>query len=103
MTQYEREKLERYLQSVGKSVFVEIMYPELQRNMDIDYEYLANKYVLYGNYTLNAQRSRLSKSKTIFRNGWQFEALKIVRNSNAEPRIKMIASEFFHDAMLREK
>lgn len=38
MVTTERQKLERYLQSVGKSVFVEIMYPELRKNMDIDYE-----------------------------------------------------------------
>lgn len=49
MAPIERQKLERYLQSVGKSVFVEIMYPELRKNMDIDYEYIAQKYKQYSN------------------------------------------------------
>lgn len=101
MVTTERQKLERYLQSVGKSVFVEIMYPELRKNMDIDYEYLARKYKQYSEYTDNAQRSRLSTSKTIFRNGWQYDALEIVRgSSNVETRIRTLADKYFNEAII---
>lgn len=95
----ERQKLEKYVKSVGKSVFVEIMYPELLRNMYIDNIYLARKYGQYGSYSVNSQRSRLSTSKTIFRNGWQCAALEIISGSNSEPEARALAEKYLREAI----
>ena len=73
--------LDRKLQSVGKDVFVTILYPEILSNPNVTYEKLADSYPRYGSFSVNSQKSRLSSAKSIFTAGLELEALKIVIDS----------------------
>ncbi len=76
------EVLDKWLKSIGKEVFVEILYPEININPNISYIEIAQKYEQYSLFSLNSQKSRISTAKSIFRNGLENEALQIIIDSS---------------------
>lgn len=70
--------LEKRLNAVGKVIFVKYFY--VFANMS----YKECREMFAENFTKKSKRRRISRAKTIFREGQQFEALKIVCGS---PRI----------------
>lgn len=79
------EWVEITLRSIGKRVFVECIYPELKKNMNITESELSEKYEEYANFSDNARKSRLSSAKSIFRRGLAEEALRIISSSGNVP------------------
>lgn len=79
------EWVEITLRSIGKRVFVEYLYPELKRNMEITESELSEKYEEYAGFSDNARRSRLSSAKGIFRRGLEKEALRVICLSSNVP------------------
>lgn len=67
--------LEKRLNVVGKAVFVKYFY--VFANMS----YKECREMFTENFTKKSKRRRISRAKTIFREGQQFEALKIVCRS----------------------
>lgn len=65
------EWVEIALRSIGKRVFVEYLYPELKRNMDITESELSEKYEEYAEFSENARKSRLSNAKSISEGDWR--------------------------------
>ena len=63
------------LNGIGKRVFVQY-YKELQQ------EDMPDSIFDGENFTENSKRSRKSKARTIFKNGWEKRALQIVIHSN---------------------
>lgn len=89
------EWVEITLRSIGKRVFVEYLYPELDRNMDITESELSEKYEEYAGFSDNARKSRLSSAKSIFRKGLEKEALRIIcLSSNVPPAIRRKAESY---------
>lgn len=80
-TSNDSEWVEITLRSIGKRVFVEYLYPELKKNMEITESELSEKYEEYAGFSDNARRSRLSSAKSIFRRGLEQEALKFICSS----------------------
>lgn len=76
------EWVEFTLRAIGKRVFVEYLYPELKRNMNITESNISEKYEEYAGFSENARKSRLSSAKSIFRRGLEREALRIISSSN---------------------
>ncbi|MCM4150920.1 hypothetical protein DHD05_04880 [Arenibacter sp. N53] len=74
--------LEKSLRAIGKEIFAVILFPELSKNIDVKYDEIAKKYQTYKSFTINSQRSRLSKAKSIFKAGEETEALLNVYDSN---------------------
>lgn len=70
------------MNSIGCSTFINILYPELKKDFDIDILSLAIKYETYSKYTIKSQKSRLSTCKSIFRNNEICDALRFVIDSN---------------------
>lgn len=68
--------LERLLNSVGKSTFVKYYYNFKNQTS----EYCLNHFE--EDYTDKAKATRVSHAKTIFKNGWEFEALRLIISSN---------------------
>lgn len=75
-------KLEKWLKSIGKEVFIEILYPALQENRAVTKEEIAKTYQKFSTYTSNSQNSRLSTGRSIFDKGLECEALQIIIDSS---------------------
>lgn len=74
-------KLLKTLHSIGMLVFRDFLYPVLKLNIDATIEDIINKHPEYNKYSNNSQKTRLSSSKSIFKNGLEEEALNIIANS----------------------
>ena len=83
------KKTKKYLQAIGKDVFISILYPALKRRFestgayDIDYLDVCRAYPEYAERAESdkSKRTRLSKAKSILRNGWEREALTLIAES----------------------
>lgn len=49
--------LKEKMRGIGCDVFIEILYPELKRNIKVDVEYLGLRYEKYSKYTLKSQKN----------------------------------------------
>ena len=58
--------LEYLLQKSGKEIFLKILLTELIKDKNITVEELSSKYPRYASFSINSQRTRLSKAKKIF-------------------------------------
>ena len=67
--------LEYLLQKSGKEIFLKIL---LIKDKNITVEELSSKYPRYASFSINSQRTRLSKAKKIFELNKQKEALQII-------------------------
>jgi hypothetical protein len=79
---YKIMNLDVLLRKIGMSVFVQILYPELMRDKNVSIETICERHVKFAEFTLNSQRSRLSSAKTIFRDGLERQALKLIAKSD---------------------
>jgi hypothetical protein len=87
--------LDRKLQSIGKEVFVGILYPEILKNSNVGYSDIAARYERYASYSEDTQKSRLSTAKSIFRDGLQDEALQnIVDSKRLDESIRQKANDY---------
>lgn len=93
----ESEWVEIALRSIGKRVFVEYLYPELKRNMEITESELSEKYEEYAGFSDNARRSRLSSAKSIFRRGLEKEALRVICLSSNVPSLVRSKAQSYLD------
>ena len=57
--------LEYLLQKSGKEIFLKILLTELIKDKNITVEELSSKYPRYASFSINSQRTRLSKAKKI--------------------------------------
>lgn len=71
-------ELEYLLQKSGKEIFLKVLFPELIMDKDITIEKLSSKYPRYASFSINSQRTRLSKAKRIFELNKQKEVLQII-------------------------
>ena len=79
-------ELDKWLKSIGKAAYVEILFPSLRENINVTCMEIAKKYPKYANYT--TQMKRLSTAKSIFQNGLELEALQIIADSpKLEPSV----------------
>jgi hypothetical protein len=74
--------LDKWLKSIGKEVFVSILYPKILENRNITYLEISEISEQYSKFSENSQKSRLSTAKSIFNNGMEEEALQIIIDSN---------------------
>lgn len=74
-------EVEILLRSIGKSVFLNILFPELRTNFEISADELARKHPMYADFSSNSKRTRLSKARTIFKLNRLKEALQIIESS----------------------
>ena len=66
--------------------YVEILFPAMMMDRDISIMELCRKYPDFSNYTPAAQNTRRTKTRKIFENGWQYEALHTIALS---PRVDL--------------
>ncbi|HZY25364.1 MAG TPA: hypothetical protein VFE71_06020 [Bacteroidales bacterium] len=71
--------LEKWLKSIGKEAYVEILFPALSEDISMTSEEISKRYPKYAEF--ETQSSRLSTAKSIFKHGLQFEALEIIADS----------------------
>ena len=74
--------IEKSLRAIGKEIYATILYPEISKNINIKHYEISIKHLKYNSFTVNSQRSRLSKAKSIFKAGGEIEALINVFESN---------------------
>ncbi|MDE6521830.1 MAG: hypothetical protein K2L17_03345 [Muribaculaceae bacterium] len=90
----EKEKqIRSLLQSCGMKTFVKYLFPALSKDMYVTVLEMSRKYPEYNDFSANAQNSKLSKGKTIFKNGWEYDALEIIADSQADPETRLRAKE----------
>ena len=96
-------KTKKYLNDTGKEVFISILYPALKRKFemdgtyDIDYIDVCRSYLEYAERAESdkSKRTRLSKAKSIQRNGWEREALTLIAESRRiDERLIEIAKDY---------
>ena len=89
----DEKELITLLNGIGKRVFVRY-YEELQKD-DVSESIFDGE-----DFTENSKRSRKSKARTIFKNGWEKKALQIVIHSNrtddvTKAKAKMLLARYF--------
>jgi len=77
------DQLERSLQSIGKSCFVE--YFEMFTNSSISNEDLIDILMKNESYMESGAKTRVSQSRRIIKSGRAKDALKIISSSNKVP------------------
>ena len=89
--------LEYLLQKSGKEIFLKILLTELIKDKNITVEELSSKYPRYASFSINSQRTRLSKAKKIFELNKQKEALQIILLSKRiSEEDKKTALQYYH-------
>ena len=73
-------KLKTKLKTVGLMSFIHL-YPILKNNLDATIEDVVVKIPEFRNYGLSSQSTKLSTARSIFKSGWENEALLIVAKS----------------------
>ncbi len=85
------EQLKKLLKDCGMQVFVDYLFPALEKDINVTVLEMTRIYPEYSKFTANSQNGRLSKARTIFKNGWETDALEIIANSrDVYNRIKAI-------------
>lgn len=86
------------LNKIGKEVFVKVLYPELVRDRSVSIDEIVKRHFSYGNFTVKSQKSRLSKSKRLFREGRVEKALEIiVCSGKVDLEIRKLAQRYLLD------
>lgn len=90
------------MKSIGKECFILYICPELLKDQDITYDDIARKYPTYAGYKLENQKSRLSTSKRIFREGNVTDALRLILDSGRlDEHVRELAKAYLKDAVKR--
>ena len=78
------QEIKDKLNKIGKDVFISILYPALKKSFDIDYKDVCRMFPEYSDRVISdkSKRTRLSKARSILRNGWEKYALTIISESN---------------------
>lgn len=89
-------EVEYLLQKSGKEVFLNILFPELMKDINVTIEELTKKYSIFESFSINSQRTRLSKAKKIFKMNKQKEAMHIIMLSKRiSENNKYIARQYY--------
>ncbi len=92
------------MNDIGCSTFINILYPELKKDIDVGIQTLNERHEEYSKYTLNSQKSRLSKCKSIFRNEEICDALRFVIDSNrVSDELKQKAERYLKTELICSK
>jgi hypothetical protein len=87
------EKLDDLLGSIGKDVFVNILYPEIKDNPNVTTKEISERNSRFSEFS--SQESRLSSAKSIFRDGLEKEAFHLIIGSKRlRPETIKKAEEF---------
>ncbi|MDE6354558.1 MAG: hypothetical protein K2L56_05850 [Prevotella sp.] len=75
--------IRKYLNDTGMYIFINILYPALKKSVDIDFNDVCRMYPEYAERVKSdkSKKTRLSKAKSILRNGWEKDALTIIADS----------------------
>jgi hypothetical protein len=91
----EEEKLEtnllRWLKSIGMQVFTEILCPSILANPKVTIHEICEKHPQFQKFSESSKKSRLSSSKSIYKNGLIPESLQFIidsKNTNETTRKK---------------
>lgn len=94
---FDYDKLSMLLKAIGKDIFITILYPEFKHNPNITWQEISNKYPRYSEFSINSQRGRCSSTRSIFRNGWEMEALKLISKSHASQDIILLSKKYLNE------
>lgn len=92
-------RIKQHLNDTGMYVFINILYPALKKDMNIDYTDVCRLYPEYEERVISdkSKRTRLSKAKSIIKNGWEKEALSVASESERlDPLSKKKALDFLN-------
>lgn len=73
--------IDKLLKKIGKEVFIEILYPLLVKNKDIDAEDVARSNKRFATFTKSSQRTRISNAKRLFLQFGAKDILYVIINS----------------------
>ena len=74
------ERVKAWLKSIGKEVFITILYPALKSDINIDSSDVCRLYPEFAKR--DCRDNRLSSARSIIKNGWEKYALTIISESN---------------------
>lgn len=80
----QKNQLIKKLRSIGLYVFINILYPAIKNNPNIDIEEICRLYPEYAKRAKSeiSKKNRLSSTKSIITNGMEEEALIYISESN---------------------
>ncbi len=83
MIEKDYNTIRKYLNDTGMYIFTNILYPALKKSFEIDYNDVCQMFPEYAERVKSdkSKRTRLSKAKSILRNGWEKDALTIIAES----------------------
>lgn len=86
-------KIRELLKTIGMKSFVDL-FPIISKNPTVSVLELTNLFPEFSRYTANSQSTKLSNAKSIFKNEWEIEALKIIVDSyKVGPVLRLKAKE----------
>lgn len=84
----------RWLKSIGMQVFTEILCPSILINPKVTIHEISEKYPQFQKFSESSKKSRLSSSKSIYKNGLIPESLQfIIDSKNTKETTRKAASE----------
>lgn len=93
----EEEILDNTLKSIGKSAFLKL-YPIVKENPNISLAEVYKHYPEFKNYSSNAQKTRLSSTRSIVNQGLDYEAMSnVMLSSRLSKEDRMKAEQFVAD------
>lgn len=91
------DQLKKLLNACGKQAFVNYLFPSLSKDTNVTVQDIARLYPECNDFSANSQNTRLSKARTIFKNGWEYDALEIIADSRADPQTRQKAKELLEE------
>lgn len=81
--------IEKKLRTIGKTVFVDYLYTEVSKSFDITIEELSYKHKDFKNYKLSSQRTKLSATRSLLREGKGIMALQnVIKSEKINKKIR---------------
>ena len=79
------QQIKELLKACGMRAFVDYLFPALSKDINLTVLEMSRICPEYNGFSANAQNTRLSKARTIFKNGWEYDALEIIAKSSRVP------------------
>ena len=90
--------IDKLLKKIGKEVFIEILYPLLVKNKDIDIEGVARNNKRFAAFTKSSQRTRISNAKRLFLQYGVKDILYVIINSKrVDEGARQFALKYYED------
>ena len=85
------------LRTIGMDSFVRYLYPAFKNNPNVTLQEICAMYDDYNNFKVTSQLTKFSNARSIFRKGWEIDALKMIAESSNAHEASIIANNYLNN------